>query len=229
MITERGSVPSPWFDGQRQPEPDRAEQHEDVDGVRAARLAGQPAPGQEREEQQQQHPVRRQLGAGEREVAGDQQAGDDREQEPGRGDGGLGEHAGSAGVDGGSRAGLGCRAVTRSWEGRLRLLDHRPRPTRPGRARAHLHRRRSPRPALLYLIRWPDPVVSQPFPDSGSYRVSAARSIAGSRRPLRSRGKSRAPVNRGARRRGAGLAGARRIPDPAVGYCRMPGKAPTRS
>ena len=70
---------------QRQPQPEAAGEHQDIDGGRAAAGVGDPAPDEEGKHPEQQHPVRRQHAPGDLEGPGDQQDGHDQQQEARRG------------------------------------------------------------------------------------------------------------------------------------------------
>ena len=68
---------------QRQPHPEEACEDQEIDGGRASAAIGEPAPDEERKQREQQHPVGRQHGPGEREGSGNHQQHDEQEQEPG--------------------------------------------------------------------------------------------------------------------------------------------------
>ena len=101
----------------RQEQPEKAREDQEVDGGRTSAAIDEPAPDEERQQREQQHPVGRQLGPGEREGSGNHQQHDEQEQEA-RGDG-LPRGPGRTGLGDGVRGGRRC---TRA--GRLQLFNH---------------------------------------------------------------------------------------------------------
>ena len=101
----------------RQEHPEEAREDQEIDGGRASAAIDEPAPDEERKQREQQHPVGRQHGPGDREGSGNHQQHDEQEQEA-RG-GGLHRGPGRTGLGDGVRGGRQC-----THAGRLQLFNH---------------------------------------------------------------------------------------------------------